>query len=56
MEREIGRAKQHYPDALYLGIADGADGNWTFLEQHTNRQFIDFLYASEYIGQLAQAQ
>ena len=56
LEREIARAKQSYPNALYLGIADGAYGNWTFLEQHTQRQLIDFFHATEYIGKLAQAQ
>jgi hypothetical protein len=54
--REITRAKQHYPDARYLGIADGAPSNWAFLEQHTQRQLIDFFHASEYIGKLAQAR
>ena len=56
MEREIARAKQHYPEALYLGIADGAHSNWTFLEQHTDRQLIDFFHATEYVAKLAQAQ
>jgi hypothetical protein len=53
-EREILRAKQHLPDALYVGIADGAASNWTFLEQHTQRQLIDFFHATEYIAKLAQ--
>ena len=56
MAREIARAKQQYPEALYLGIADGAHSNWTFLEQYTHRQLIDFFHASEYVGKLAQAQ
>jgi len=56
LEREIARAKQQFPDALYLGIADGAHSNWTFLEQHTQRQLIDFFHATEYIAKLAQAQ
>jgi len=55
MEREIARAKQQFPEALYLGIADGAAGNWSFLEQHTQRQLIDFFHATEYIGKIAQA-
>ena len=55
MTREIERAKQHYPDALYLGIADGASSNWSFLEQHTERQLIDFFHATEYVGKIAQA-
>jgi hypothetical protein len=56
MAREIARAKQHYPDARWLGIADGAASNWTFLEQHTERQLIDFFHATEYIAKLAQAR
>jgi hypothetical protein len=55
-EREILRAKQHLPDALYVGIADGAASNWTFLEQHTSRQLIDFFHATEYIAKLAQVR
>jgi hypothetical protein len=55
LEREILRAKQHFPKALYLGIADGAASNWRFLEQHTDRQLIDFFHATEYVGKLAQA-
>jgi hypothetical protein len=55
MEREILRAKQHFPAALYLGIADGAPSNWRFLEQHTDRQLIDFFHTTEYVGKLAQA-
>ena len=55
MEREIARAKQHFPEAQYLGIADGAASNWRFLEQHTKRQLIDFFHATEYVGKIAQA-
>ena len=40
---EIEKIKEHYPDALYLGIADGAKSNWSFLEKHTQRQLLDFL-------------
>jgi hypothetical protein len=53
--REIARAKQHYPEARTVGIADGAASNWAFLDQHTERQLIDFFHASEYVGKLAQA-
>jgi len=55
LEREILRAKRHLPTALYLGIADGAASNWRFLEQHTDRQLIDFFHATEYVGKIAQA-
>ena len=55
LEREIRRAKPHFPEAMYLGIADGAASNWRFLEQHTDRQLIDFFHATEYVGKIAQA-
>jgi hypothetical protein len=49
-EHEISRLKIQYPDALYLGIADGAKDNWTFLEQHTERQLLDFYHVTEYLA------
>lgn len=55
LEREIVRAKRLFPEATYLGIADGAASHWSFLEPHTDRQLIDFFHASEYVGQIAQA-
>lgn len=55
MEREITRVKQRFPDALYLGIADGAATNWAFLEQHTQRQLIDFYHTTEYLTKIGQA-
>lgn len=56
LAREIARAKRHYPQARYLGIADGAPSNWSFLEQHTQRQLIDFFHVTEYVSKLAQAR
>ena len=56
LAHEIARAKQHYPDARYVGIADGAASNWSFLEQHTQRQLIDFFHVTEYVSKLAQAR
>ncbi len=55
MEREIARLKARYPEALYLGIADGAASNWAFLEQHTERQLLDYFHAAEYLPHLAMA-
>lgn len=55
MEREIARVKARYPEALYLGIADGAPNNWVFLEAHTERQVLDYFHAAEYLPHLAQA-
>jgi len=54
-EHEIGRVKATYPNALYLGIADGAKDNWTFLTPHTSRQLLDFYHATEYLAQASEA-
>src|SRR3954462_5534049 len=53
MEREIERVKAAYPQAHYLGIADGASGNWDFLGRHTTAQVVDFWHAAEYLGKAA---
>src|SRR5512135_241534 len=53
LEEEIGRAKAKCPEAHYVGIADGAKGNWEFLERHTDVQVTDFWHAAEYLGQAA---
>ncbi len=55
LEKEIAKVKKHYPDALYLGIADGAKNNWSFLEQHTRRQLLDFFHVTEYLAQVSYA-
>lgn len=52
---EIERVKALYPKALYLGIADGAADNWSFLEQHADKLLLDYFHASEYLPYLAQA-
>ncbi|TXL15556.1 hypothetical protein BMR04_11510 [Methylococcaceae bacterium HT3] len=54
-KREIKRIKVRYPDALYLGIADGAKDNWTFLESHTKQQLVDFYHVTEYLAKAAYA-
>jgi hypothetical protein len=53
LEAEIGRARARCPDAHYVGIADGAQGNWEFLGRHTDVQVTDFWHAVEYLGKAA---
>jgi hypothetical protein len=55
LEREIGRTKERYPKATYIGIADGAASNWQFLKSHTQEQILDFYHASGYLGAVAVA-
>jgi hypothetical protein len=50
---EVSHVKAKYPDAHYVGIADGAKGNWDFLERHTDAQVVDFWHAAEYLGKAA---
>ncbi|MEZ5325114.1 MAG: hypothetical protein R3F19_08615 [Verrucomicrobiales bacterium] len=42
MTREIGHIKSYYPFAKYIGMSDGAKDHWTFLEDHTDIQVLDF--------------
>jgi hypothetical protein len=53
MEREIDRVKATYPQARYVGLADGAKGDWEFLGRHTAVQVIDFWHAAEYLSDAA---
>jgi hypothetical protein len=55
LEAEIDRARVKCPDAHYVGIADGAKGNWEFLGRHTDVQVTDFWHAAEYLGKAAVA-
>jgi hypothetical protein len=54
LEREIRQTKDRYPSATYVGIADGAESNWKFLNEHTEEQILDFYHASGYLGILAE--
>src|SRR6516164_3553698 len=53
LEAEVSHVKAMYPRARYAGIADGAKGNWEFLERHTATQVVDFWHAAEYLGKAA---
>lgn len=54
-ERELELIKERYPKATYIGIADGAKGNWSYLSKRTDKQTIDFWHASGYLGKAAEA-
>jgi len=55
LEREIAHVKTAYPQARYVGLADGAAENWRFLEKHTTVQVLDFYHATEYLSDAAVA-
>lgn len=54
-EEEIQRINVRYPEALTLGIADGAKDNWTFLAPHVDRQLLDFYHVTEYLATASHA-
>jgi len=54
-EDEISHIKQLYPAATYVGLADGASCNWSFLKKYTDIQTIDFWHVTEYLGKAASA-
>jgi hypothetical protein len=55
LERELERVKTAYPQATSIGLADGAEDNWRFLNPRTEVQLIDFYHASGYLAAAAEA-
>jgi len=55
LEQEVLNIKIKYPDALYIGIADGAADNWSFLKKHTKLQLLDYYHVTEYLQKVAIA-
>lgn len=49
MEEEIMLYKDRYKGAEWVGLADGARDNWTWLEQWTDRLILDFWHAAGYL-------
>jgi hypothetical protein len=54
MEHEINNVKKLYPNATYVGIADGAKDNWAFLDKQTSIQITDFYHATEYLAGISE--
>lgn len=55
LEHEVGKVRERYPDACYIGVADGAKENWRFLKQLTDFQLLDFFHVSEYVAGASHA-
>ena len=55
MSIEIENLKKILPESTkYIGLADGAIENWTFLEPYTDEQILDFYHASEYLTNVSK--
>jgi len=55
MEREIERVREIYPEAKYVGVADGAHDQWEWLAKQTEWRVLDFWHATEYLNRVAGA-
>jgi hypothetical protein len=53
LDMEIERVKRVFPAVTYLGLADGAKDNWTYLHKHTTVDILDFFHATEYLADVS---
>jgi len=53
--KEIETIRQRYPGKRYIGVADGAVDNWSFLQSFVDVQVLDFFHATEYLGKVSNA-
>jgi hypothetical protein len=55
LSREIEHVVGLFPRAKLTGVADGSEDNWTYLEQYTQDNCVDFHHATGYLGGAARA-
>ena len=55
MDREVAVLKVRYPDAMYVGLSDGAADLLPWLARHTSVQVLDFYHANGYVHAAAAA-
>lgn len=53
MDIELQKIKSLYLDVLYVGIADGAKDNWSYLESRTDIYVLDFYHACEHLSKVS---
>lgn len=54
MTREIEHVQSLYPKATCVGIADGAEDNWSFLKQFASTLVTDFWHATQYLSNASE--
>ncbi|AEE48177.1 hypothetical protein Halhy_0891 [Haliscomenobacter hydrossis DSM 1100] len=55
MNKEVEEIKALFPSAKYVGLADGAANNWTYLNGCTTEQVLDFYHATEHLSEVSVA-
>ncbi len=54
LEESIKKTKNLFTAATTIGLADGAKENWSFLNNLTEHQVIDFYHVTEYLGEYSK--
>jgi len=55
MRKEIASIRKSVPlSAKFVGIADGAKDNWSFLRPFVDCEIVDFYHASEYVAKASK--
>jgi hypothetical protein len=54
-QKEIKQIKKKFEGKTFVGVADGAADNWTFLAPFVEYQVLDFFHASEYLSKASKA-
>jgi hypothetical protein len=54
-EKEIAAIKKIYREQICIGVADGAEDNWKFLQNHVEIQVPDFFHATGYLAKVSGA-
>lgn len=55
LQREIEQVKRLVTKVTYIGLADGAKDNWTYLDPFIDVAILDFWHASEYLALASKA-
>ncbi|BET65815.1 hypothetical protein ASA1KI_41950 [Opitutales bacterium ASA1] len=55
MQRLIAVYKQRYAHVRWIGVADGAKENWSWLADHVQVQVLDFWHAASYLQAASEA-
>ena len=54
LEAEVSRYKKWFPEALWVGLSDGAEDLRTILEKHCQQLMLDYFHAAEYLSAALQ--
>lgn len=53
-QREIDQVKAQFPHATYIGLADGALDNWSYLDARVDYSILDFWHAAQYLNPISK--